>query len=183
MSSPRSLVRRFLRDALAHEATAPAVSYGWNARFPAIASALGLGNIQLDFAPSSTNVISAQLGGIDGVEITSLIHWPCVSIYTSSAQNRNIHKAQKFSGIVIGHIDFWWRQEGGMEIDDTEMLPDAIEQCLIDIFSGSNPALAAVMPAGVAYGGDMQSARPPITLLPDGYEQQIPFQFACEVHL
>lgn len=181
MISPRLAVRQFLRQNLA------AADYGFNAVFGRLAVECGVAPFELDWEKGSPNVVEAFLYPQD-VPLSQLIKYPGCVIYTSLSQDIRKEKGRKFSGVVMGHVDFIHRVnkgianvDAGMPFDDaTEILADAIDATINEVFDPTSPNVVQV--AGVKWEPP-RSPRQPITTWGTGYELKVPFEFTCEVNL
>jgi hypothetical protein len=188
MNSPHKLVMDAIKGALSHTGTP--TSYGWNARFPAIALAYAapVEDIVLDFTSNSRNVFYGQLAGFEDLDMTQVDQYQACAIYTTMAANARMEKPRNFSGVVLGHVDWClsYRDKRGtatgIEANDTESPLNAIDEAMCQIFLvdlGVNIAL----PSGVRYFRDFASQRTPLILNDDGFSQIVQYELPFEVHI
>lgn len=166
--------RKFLRDAI--RAIMADATTGFNATLASIAVSYGIAPFVIDWVPPSRSLFQGFLFA-DQVLIAELIDFPACVLYTSASANQNFEKFRRFSGLITAHLDFYIDQGSGIEVSQTEDVPDAIEDVLIQIFNSPTVNL----PSGIAWNGGIQSQRGPIRLVGDGYQQRIPFNLTFEV--
>lgn len=184
MNSPHKLARTAIVNALSD------ATYGWNAKYPAIAATYGspVASFTLTFTSASRNVFFGQLAGFNDLDLTQLDQYQCVAIYTTAAVNQKREMPRSFSGPVIARVDWMlsYRDKRGtatgIEANDTESPADAIDECMHEIFSvrlGSSIAL----PSGVSWAKNIACDRSELLLEDDGFSQLIRYELIFEVHI
>lgn len=184
MTSPHAQARKAITDALSN------ATYGWNAKYPAIAATYSapVANFALNFTSTSGNVFFGQLAGFNDLDLTQLDQYQCVAIYTTSAVNQGLQRPRNFSGVVVARVDWMLSYRGkrgtatGIEANNTEAPADAIDECMHQIFSvhlGKEIAL----PTGVTWARQMACDRSELLLEDDGFSQMIRYELVFEVNI
>jgi|SRR6185369_741748 len=166
--------RKAVRDAIIAILAAPLT--GFNAGLAAVASSYGVTPFTIDWSAGSKQLFQGYLLP-DQIELSQVIVYPACVAYTTFTQNQNLEKFRRFSGIVTLNLDFYVDFRTGIEVDQTDDLPDAIEDAITGIIN--QPLLN--LPSNIAWNGGIECAREPVRLLQDGWFQRCPHQLIFEV--
>lgn len=161
--------------------------YGFNAKLAAALSEYEIteqAGLQLQWGADSQTVFNGQLAG-DDEDIAQLKGQLTLRIWTSRSQWTGDTKGGKWSGRVTAHLDFLAHfshresDDDSIETMDTESVPDAIEDAVIEVLARESIAWGNDFRVG--YVGQPSCDRPPANLLDDGWEQFIPITIEFRV--
>lgn len=171
-------IRKRVRDAMV--AILSADETGFNQQLAATLSAYEVEEqtgLSLVWGSDSRNVFQGQLSS-DDESVAQLRGQLTLRLWTSLAQWTGDTKGGKWSGRVTAHLDFLVHfsqreaQEDSLETMDTESVPDAVEDAVIEVFSRASINWGSDY--RIAYAGEVSCDRPSANLLDAGWEQLIP---------
>ena len=142
----------------------------------ATAGAYGITPFTIDWAAGSKQLFQGYLLP-DQIELSQVIRYPACVIYTTVTQNQNLEKFRRFSGIVVLNLDFYVDFKTGIEVDQTDDIPDLIEDVVTSIIN--SPTLN--LPSNIHWNGGLECSREPVRLLQDGWFQRCPHLLTFEV--
>jgi hypothetical protein len=169
------LQRKIVRDAIL-----ACLSAGFNAAIATLAPTYEVDAFELDFTESSQNVWIGRVNP-EEVELSSLMEFPGMTIYTDAVQDgspRIIHGFQ-FSGALMGCVDVYIRPREGRERFDSEAMLDMAEDAILGLFGAYTwPATSA---GTVIYSRRATGQKGRLVPLADGFGQSVSVQAQFEV--
>ena len=165
--------RKVTRDAV-RTALSAAVT-GFNAQLAAIAAAYSIVPYTIDWAAESRQTFQGYISP-EQIDVSQIVEYPAVVLYTSDAINENFEKGHRFGGQVQAHMDWYLRFKTGIEVDDVESILDATEDAALEAINDYS-----AWPANVIYNRQFQVSRDAISLLGEGWEQRIAVQMLFHV--
>jgi hypothetical protein len=180
--------KKRVRDAL--KAVLSDATVGFNVKLAALEVTYNIQPFSIDF--DETQSLNFLTGFIteDSIEMSDVIQFPALVMYTSRALDDKKMMTTKFSGQVVAHLDFYLRfraltdpqhtENTFEQRRDYEALPDAVEDAVKEMLVAGR---SIFNPTHGVNQIDYEVNREPIQLAGDGYTQRVAFTLGFEVHV
>lgn len=133
---------------------------------------------QFDFTTTSKNFVQGQVDP-DQFEISGEIGYPFGCIYVLESVNSNLVKPTTFSGMVRVIFDVYLSWGSIRGLPNFEKYCNCIESVVISVMNSWNRQASFTRP--LAYNGQVQCRRGPLTFAAENWRQKLGFSFMFEV--
>lgn len=148
--------------------------------------------LPIDYSAGSKNFFQANIGPENLLESTP-VTLPFQTLFTMSAEDRQLEKFWAFTGPVTIGINCFWSWKATAAMNDMEVVGDCYEEALVQVFNSTANApgggviadwsnRANTNTVNLVYNGDIVVRRGPLAMADANWQQEFSAVLGLDVH-